>query len=128
MLQSARSWLPLAALLAAAPLFAQQPRELPPVHVPVHPADRRELDHVEALKAFALGAVAEKNNHLIKAVHAYEEAARLDPDAAAPLRRWPLSTSPSTAPTTPWPPARKFWNWTPTTSTPPRSTPVNSGR
>lgn len=86
MLQSARSWLPLAALLAAAPLCAQQPQELPPVHVPVRPADRRELDHVEALKAFGLGAIAEKNNHLIRAVHAYEEAARLDPAAAAPLR------------------------------------------
>jgi tetratricopeptide (TPR) repeat protein len=75
-----------AALLAVAPLCAQQPRELPPVHVPAHPADRRELDHVDALKFFGLGAIAERHNRLIEAVHAYEEAARLDPEAAAPLR------------------------------------------
>jgi tetratricopeptide (TPR) repeat protein len=74
------------ALLAVAPLSAQQPRELPPVHVPAHPADRRELDHVEALKLFGLGAIAERHNRLIQAVRSYEEAARLDPDAAAPLR------------------------------------------
>ena len=87
MLQSVRPWLaPLAALLAAAPLRAQQPAELPPVHVPVKPADRKELDHVEALKAFALGLLAEKDNRLIEAVQEYEEAVRLDPDAAAPLR------------------------------------------
>jgi tetratricopeptide (TPR) repeat protein len=87
MLQSVRLWpASLAALLAVAPLCAQQPRELPPVHVPAHPADRRELDHVEALKFFGLGAIAERHNRLIQAIHAYEEAARLDPDAAAPLR------------------------------------------
>ncbi len=89
MLQSVRPWLaPLAALLLAAwrPSCAQQPAELPPVHVPVKPADRKELDHVEALKAFALGLLAEKDNRLIEAVQEYEEAVRLDPDAAAPLR------------------------------------------
>jgi tetratricopeptide (TPR) repeat protein len=87
MLQSVRLWpASLAALLAVAPLCAQQPRELPPVHVPAHPADRRELDHVEALKFFGLGAIAERHNRLIQAIHAYEEAARLDPGAAAPLR------------------------------------------
>ena len=82
----ARYWLPLAALVFAAPLGAQEPRVLPPVHVPAHPADRRELDHVEALKVYSLGAIAERDNRLIEAVHSYEEAARLDPDAAAPLR------------------------------------------
>ncbi|HVS36060.1 MAG TPA: hypothetical protein VMS17_10810, partial [Gemmataceae bacterium] len=76
----------VAALLSAASLFAQQPAELPPVHVPVKPVNRRDLDHVEALKAYALGVVAEHDNRLIEAVKHYEEAARLDPDAAAPLR------------------------------------------
>lgn len=75
----------VALLLTVAPLFAQEP-VLPPVHVPLRPADRRELDHVEALKAFARGVSAEKDNRLIEAVEAYEEAVRLDPDAAAPLR------------------------------------------
>ena len=87
MVPFARSWLPpFAVLLAVAPLAAQEPRELPPVHVPVRPSDRRELDHVEALKVYSLGALAERDNRLIEAVHSYEEAARLDPDAAAPLR------------------------------------------
>jgi tetratricopeptide (TPR) repeat protein len=87
MLQSVRLWsVALAVLLAGAPLRAQQPGELPPVHVPTHAADRRELDHVEALKLYGLGAIAERHNRLIEAVRSYEEAARLDPDAAAPLR------------------------------------------
>jgi tetratricopeptide (TPR) repeat protein len=87
MLKSVRFWLALlAATLAVAPLCAQAPADLPAVHVPLKPADRRDLDHVEALKAFARGAIAERHHRLIEAVHAYEEAARLDPDAAAPLR------------------------------------------
>jgi tetratricopeptide (TPR) repeat protein len=88
MLPSLRPWLVPLLLLAAAPLFAQaqEPAMLPPVHVPARPADRHELDHVEALKAFALGAVAERDNRLVEAVRAYEQAARLDPDAAQPLR------------------------------------------
>ena len=87
MLQSVRFWpAALTVLLAVAPLFAQQSSELPPVHVPIHPPDRRELDHVEALKLYGLGAIAERHNRLIEAVRSYEEAARLDPDAAAPLR------------------------------------------
>ena len=87
MLPTARFWFaPFAALLAAAPLRAQQPEPLPPVHVPVKPVDRRELDHVEALKAFARGVAAQRDQRLVEAVAAYEEAVRLDPDAAAPLR------------------------------------------
>src|SRR4051794_20073093 len=75
-----------AALAVALPLYAQQADDPPTVHAPARPADRRELDHVEALKAFARGAVAEHDNRLLEAVAAYEEAVRLDPDAAAPLR------------------------------------------
>ncbi len=87
MLLSVRFWSAVVLmLLAVFPLAAQQTSELPPVHVPVRPADRRELDHVEALKLFGRGAIAERNNRLIEALRAYEEAARLDPDAAAPLR------------------------------------------
>ncbi len=87
MLQFDRFWLAIVtALLAVAPLYAQQSSELPPVQVPAHPPDPRELDHVEALKLYALGAIAERHNRLIEAVRSYEEAARLDPDAAAPLR------------------------------------------
>jgi tetratricopeptide (TPR) repeat protein len=86
MLKSIRFWLPSAALLAVAPLCAQNPTDLPPVHVPLKPADHRELDHFEALKAYGRGVIAEKRHRLIEAVHAYEEAVRLDPDAPAPLR------------------------------------------
>ena len=87
MLKSVRSRLALlAAALVVAPLCAQVPTDPPTVHVPAKPADRRELDHFEALKAFALGAISERHNRLIEAVHAYEEAVRLDPNAAAPLR------------------------------------------
>jgi tetratricopeptide (TPR) repeat protein len=76
----------LAVILAVAPLAAQQADDPPAVRAPAKPADRRELDHVEALKAFARGAVAEHEHRLIAAVAAYEEAARLDPDAVAPLK------------------------------------------
>jgi tetratricopeptide (TPR) repeat protein len=86
-LQFVRFWpVGLTSLLVVAPLFAQQSRELPPVHVPVHPAGKGEIDHVEALKLYGLGVVAERHNRLIEAVRSYEEAARLDPKAAAPLR------------------------------------------
>ena len=76
----------LTSLLAVAPLCAQQSRELPPVHVPIHPADPADRDRVEALKLYGVGVVAERHNRLIEAVRSYEEAARLDPNAGAPLR------------------------------------------
>ena len=52
-------------VLAAAPLFAQQNRELPPVDGPGQLADRPELEHREALKLFAWGAIADRSNRLI---------------------------------------------------------------
>jgi tetratricopeptide (TPR) repeat protein len=78
-----------AALLSAAPLFAQPAPaagDRPTPHVPLKVATRQELDHLEALKLYAQGGVHEHNNRLAEAARAYEAAARLDPDAA-PVHR-----------------------------------------
>jgi tetratricopeptide (TPR) repeat protein len=75
-----------AALLGAAPLFAQPAPvagERPAPHVPLKAATRQELDHLEALKLYAQGAVHEHHNRLAEAARAYEAALRLGPDAAA---------------------------------------------
>jgi len=85
---SLRSWpAPLWALLAAAPLFAQVPAaDKPAPAAPARPASRQDLDHTEALKRYGQGLVREKHSQLLAAIRCYEEAARLDPDAAAPLK------------------------------------------
>jgi tetratricopeptide (TPR) repeat protein len=78
-----------AALLSAAPLFAQPAPaagDRPTPHVPVKAATRQELDHLEALKLYAQGAIHEHANRLAEAARAYEAAVRLDPDAAAAHR------------------------------------------
>ncbi len=78
-----------AALLTAAPLFAQPAPvagDRPAPHAPVKVATRQELDHLEALKLYAQGAVHEHHNRLAEAARAYEAALRLDPDAA-PVHR-----------------------------------------
>jgi tetratricopeptide (TPR) repeat protein len=85
---SLRSWpAPVLALLAAAPLFAQAPAaDRPAPAAPARPATRQELDHAEALKHYGQGQLREKHSQLLEAIRCYEEAARLDPDAAAPLK------------------------------------------
>src|SRR5690242_15829678 len=86
--QSARLGLALVALLAAAPVVrAQNPvSDRPEPFTPARPETRDELNRCEALKQYGLGVFYEHDNRLLAAVRAYEEAARLDPDAAPPLK------------------------------------------
>lgn len=73
------------ALLATSSLRGQQ-EDRPARAAPVKPATRQELDRLEALKLYGVAAFHEKNHRLLEALKTYEEAHRLDPDSAAPLR------------------------------------------
>jgi pentatricopeptide repeat protein len=73
------------ALLAVSPLGGQQ-EDRPARAAPARPASRQELDRLEALKLYGVAAFHEKNHRLLEALKTHEEAHRLDPDAAAPLR------------------------------------------
>ncbi len=66
-------------------LSAQAPPETDPParHVPLKPATRQELDHLEAVKLYGLGVIQQHANRLVEATHTFEEARRLDPDSAA---------------------------------------------
>ncbi|HTU93696.1 MAG TPA: tetratricopeptide repeat protein [Gemmataceae bacterium] len=67
-----------------APLPAQTADVDPPArHVPIKPATRQELDHLEAVKLYARGVTLEHQNRLIEAMRTYEAAQRLDPDSAS---------------------------------------------
>src|SRR6267378_4164015 len=48
----------------------------------LRPLSRLDLNHREALTLFTLGLVQERQNRLLEAVRSFEEAARLEPDAA----------------------------------------------
>ncbi len=87
--RSARIGLTLLTLLAlpAMAVRAQGPiNERPEPFTPAHPETREELNRREAVKLYGLGAFHEHNNRLLAAVHAYEEAAHLDPEAAPPYK------------------------------------------
>ena len=89
MMRSARIGLTLLALVTAPAiaLRAQGPVNDPPQpFTPAHPETREELNRREALKLFGLGSFHEHNNRLLAAIHAYEEASRLDPEAAPPYK------------------------------------------
>ncbi|HKI31313.1 MAG TPA: hypothetical protein VKA46_05565, partial [Gemmataceae bacterium] len=82
---SARLGLALFALVAAlAPAArAQGPvSDRPEPFTPARPETREELDRREALKLYGLAVFHERDNRLLAAVRAYEEATRLDPEAA----------------------------------------------
>jgi tetratricopeptide (TPR) repeat protein len=72
-------------LVGLSPLFAQTAADADPPtpHVPVKPATKEELDHLQALRLYGLGVVREHQNRLIEAMHTFEEALRLDPESAA---------------------------------------------
>ncbi len=71
-------------LVALGPSPAQTIDAEPPArHVPVKPAARQELDHVEAVKLYGRGVALEHQNRLIEATRTFEQARRLDPDSAA---------------------------------------------
>lgn len=55
----------------------------PAPYVPLKPPTRQELDRRESLKQYVLGLLLERNDQLLTALKAFEEAARLDPDAPA---------------------------------------------
>jgi tetratricopeptide (TPR) repeat protein len=70
--------------VALASLRAQTTDADPPArHVPVKPATRQELDHLEAVKLYGRGVALEHQNRLLEATRTFEEARRLDPDSAA---------------------------------------------
>jgi tetratricopeptide (TPR) repeat protein len=78
-------------LQAAGRLHGQPPEaepavDRPTVHVPLRPATREQLDHLEAVKLFGLAAIQEKQNRLVEAARTLEAARRLDPEAAAPVK------------------------------------------
>ncbi|HWG47845.1 MAG TPA: tetratricopeptide repeat protein [Gemmataceae bacterium] len=75
----------VALLVGLSPLNAQSPSDIDPPtrHAPVKSATRQELDHLQAVKLYGLGAIQESQNRLIEAMHTFEEARRLDPESAA---------------------------------------------
>lgn len=50
--------------------------------VPQRPRTPQELDHLEAQKQYALGLLLERRNQFLDALQAFEQAVKLDPDAA----------------------------------------------
>ena len=52
---------------------------------PAVPRTAEELNQREALKQYALGLICERDNRFLEAVRCFEEAIRLDPEAAPVL-------------------------------------------
>src|SRR5688500_2893193 len=80
--------------LALGPLFAQDPipQDRPQV-VETKPTSREEMARRQAAERvkkaqalYGLGVVQKKRDQLLEALRTFEEAANLDPDAAAPRR------------------------------------------
>jgi len=87
--RSARIGLTLFAFLAvpAVAVRAQDPvNDRPQPYTPARPETREELNRREAVKLYGVGSFHEHNNRLLAAVHAYEEAAHLDPESAPPYK------------------------------------------
>ncbi len=77
----------LALLYFCAPaLPAQFIEDRPKILVPREPPTQQERDRRESLKQYVLGLLCEREDRLIEALKALEEAARLDPEAAAVFR------------------------------------------
>ena len=78
----------LAALIATTSALAQETvlKDRPVPYKPLKPETKQELDHREALKLYALGVIHERANRLVEAARTFEQAVRLDPEAA-PLYR-----------------------------------------
>lgn len=88
MSRSIASCLGGAVLLVGLSTLSAQPIDVDPParHVPAKPATRQELNRLEALKLYGLGAIQERQSRLIEATHTYEEAQRLDPESPAIVR------------------------------------------
>src|SRR5437870_707104 len=82
---AARVWL-VSCLLAAggaARAHAQGLPADPPKALSPRPPSQKQLDHEEALRLYGQGLLLERKHQLLEATRAFEEAARLDPGAAA---------------------------------------------
>ena len=66
--------------------WGQPEVDKPKILVPARKPTREQQERAEALKLYAKAAVLEHDNQLIEALKNYEEALRLDPDAAPILR------------------------------------------
>jgi tetratricopeptide (TPR) repeat protein len=88
MLRSHRAGAALVLLLLAAPIAVAQVEVdcLPPTNVPLVPFTAKQRAQREALYLFADGVLAEHQERLLDAVQAFEQSARIDPDAAPVLR------------------------------------------
>ena len=72
-------------LLVTSTAFGQIPslEDSPKILVPDRPPTRQAIDGRDALKQFALGLLCVREDRLIEGLKAFEESARLDPQAAA---------------------------------------------
>ncbi len=72
-------------VMAAGGARAQAPfaEDRPAPYVPLRPTTRQELDRRDSLKQYVLGLLLEHEDQLLEALKAFQEAARLDPDAPA---------------------------------------------
>jgi tetratricopeptide (TPR) repeat protein len=76
-----------AAFLAAAPLaFAEDFPADPPAPLPATKRSKAERDRAEAAALYGQGNLAEGRHRLLEALHCYETACKLDPDAVAPRK------------------------------------------
>ena len=66
-------------LLGQAPLAEDRPAP----YVPKSPPTRKEIERRDSLKQYVLGLLLERGDQFLEALKAFEEAARLDPEAAA---------------------------------------------
>jgi tetratricopeptide (TPR) repeat protein len=78
-------WALFASLCAAPNLRGQTPPEedRPAVYVPLQPPTKTERNRRESLHQYVLGLLLERADQLLEALKVYEDAARLDPEAAA---------------------------------------------
>src|SRR5262249_11377856 len=75
----------LAVLTAAGPALAQDPPifDRPGPYVPLQPSTREDLDERQALHLYTLGLLCQREDRLLEATRAFEQAAKLTPGAAA---------------------------------------------
>lgn len=74
--------------LAGTPVYGQSSAfdELPKRFVPLQPPTQRELDERQSLHFYTLGLLCEREDQLLEALRAYEQSAKLDAGAAAPVK------------------------------------------
>src|SRR4051794_26098274 len=78
-----------AILLSLSPLARGQERSFddsPKPYVPKRPPTRAEIDRRESLKTYVYGLLCEREDRLLEALKAYQDAARLDPGEAAVIK------------------------------------------